>query len=747
MNGTKNNKGLLRVAIVGGGRRCNEMLEMVALGELKVEVIGVADIDPNAEGIKSARKKGIYTTSDFKDLYKIEGLDLIIELTGNPEVYHKINQTKPQDIQAIGYIAARLFWDIVSDERKAKSNYMTLAESSPTGIYIYQDQGLKFVNKRFVEMFGYAKEELIGMGNWDWGVIHPLDRKTLRKQAEKRLKGEDVPSRYECRGITKDGRTLWLEVRATAIEYQGRPAILINAQDVTERRQAEEATKLAHAELNQIFNTAADGMRVIDRDFNVLRINETLLTLLGITKDEAVGKKCYEVFHGPLCHTSNCPLTRILSGEQRVECNVEKERNDGVRIPCILTATFFREIGGEVIGIVESFKDITEHKSMEEALRTSEQRYKNLYKKTKVLAERDSLTDLFNRRRIGEFLENEIERAKRKEEVFSVMMLDVDDLKLINDAYGHVVGDRLLVNVAKALKNSCRSVDLIGRYGGDEFMIILPHTHGEKAGVIAQRICEKIRQQGLKINGIRNIPIRLSIGVATYPFDSMVPKELITLADRRMYESKQSGETVVSVSIPGVKEYLAAKEPTLSVLEGLVTAVDGKDHYTKAHSELVTKFSLSLGKELNLSHEEMEALRIAGLLHDIGKIGIPENILKKPGPLETKEFELIKQHPRLGAMMLDGPPPHREYVIDAINYHHERYDGKGYPGGLKGEEIPLLARIIGIVDAYCAMITDRPYRKALTQEEAIAELKKGAGTQFDPELVAKFIKCIKESKF
>jgi len=485
----------LRVAIVGGGRRCKEILEMVERRELKAKVIGVADINPDAEGIKSARERGIYTTADFRDLYKLQGLDLIIELTGDWGVYDSVRQTMPYNVQLIGHIGARLFWDIISDERRLKNEYMMLAE------------------------------------------------------------------------------------------------------------------------------------------------------------------------------------------------------------------------------------------------------------KMKVLAERDPLTGLFNRRRINELLENEIQRARRKEEVFSVMMLDVDDLKLINDAYGHLAGDKLLKNIANLLKNSCRSVDLIGRYGGDEFLIILPYTDGEKAKNIAQRICEKVREQRLEVNGnIINIPIRLSIGVATYPFDSMVSQELITLADKRMYKSKQFGKTVVSVSVPEIKEYLLAKRPTLNVLEGLVTAVNGKDHYTKAHSELVTKLSLSLAKEINLPKEEMEALRIAALLHDIGKIGIPESILRKPGPLEKEEFELIKQHPRLGAMMLNGPPPYRDHVIDAIKYHHERYDGKGYPEGLKGKDIPLLARIIGIADAYSAMITDRPYRKALTKEEAIAELKKGAGTQFDPELVDKFIKCLEEGK-
>ena len=147
---------------------------------------------------------------------------------------------------------------------------------------------------------------------------------------------------------------------------------------------------------------------------------------------------------------------------------------------------------------------------------------------------------------------------------------------------------------------------------------------------------------------------------------------------------------------------MTAETPSLDVLHGLVAAVDNKDHYTKSHSDLVTNYALSLGKKANLPSEEIEALRIAGLLHDIGKISIPDTILRKPGPLEKGEFEVVKQHPRLGATMLGGPlPPHREYVLGAIMHHHERYDGKGYPGKLKGKNIPLLARIIGIADAYC----------------------------------------------
>lgn len=263
----------LRVAIIGGGRRCNEMLEMVTLGEIEMELIGVADINPNAEGVKSARERGIYTTSNFKDLYGLEGLDLIIETTGVDEVYEEVNQTRPHNVQVIGYRGARLLWDAVYMQRKAKAGWETLTKSSPIGIYIYQDERFKFVNQKFAEMFGYTKEELIGMEVWK--LVRPEEREMLKGRGEKRLKGEDIPSYYEYRGVTKDGTTIWVGVTATVIEYSKRPAVLVNVQDITERKQSEETLKRLTDELQKRVKELEDFHDiVVGRELEMARLEE-----------------------------------------------------------------------------------------------------------------------------------------------------------------------------------------------------------------------------------------------------------------------------------------------------------------------------------------------------------------------------------------------------------------------------------------------------------------------------------------
>jgi putative nucleotidyltransferase with HDIG domain len=237
------------------------------------------------------------------------------------------------------------------------------------------------------------------------------------------------------------------------------------------------------------------------------------------------------------------------------------------------------------------------------------------------------------------------------------------------------------------------------------------------------------------------VPVRVSIGTAIYPLDSALRMELISLADAAMYASKRGGGNTATLAHTTDSAFLAAQNTTFSVLEGLLNTVDAKDHYTRIHSEQVAQHSLALAELLGLGSEAKRSLRIAGLLHDVGKIGIPDRILRKPGPLNEEEGEAIRQHPLLGEMII-REVPHLTEILDAVKHHHERFDGSGYPRGAQGEQIPFMARVIAIADAYSAMTLDRPYRRALTNEEAVAELRKGVGGQFDPELVEPFIRAL-----
>ena len=322
----------------------------------------------------------------------------------------------------------------------------------------------------------------------------------------------------------------------------------------------------------------------------------------------------------------------------------------------------------------------------------------------------------------------------------------IDDFKLVNDAHGHTVGDRLPQEVAQVLQGSLRTTDIVGRYGGDEFLAILPETDQAAAKLAAGRLLSAVRgirfvvpREDIRANTNGGaIPVRLSVGISTYPYDSATRLELISLADTAMYSSKQAGGNAATSAHATDSGFLADQNSTFSVLEGLANAVDAKDHYTRIHLEQVAHHALRLAESLGLTAEQKRILRVASLLHDVGKIGIPDRILRKPGALNQEEREIISQHPLLGEMII-REVPHLSDMIDAVRHHHERYDGKGYPRGLQGEKIPFLSRLIAVADAYSAMTLDRPYRSALSREEVIAELRRCAGTQLDPDLVSAFI--------
>jgi diguanylate cyclase (GGDEF)-like protein/PAS domain S-box-containing protein len=367
------------------------------------------------------------------------------------------------------------------------------------------------------------------------------------------------------------------------------------------------------------------------------------------------------------------------------------------------------------------------------------------YDDAKFLSQRDSVTGLLNHRGISALLDKELARSERAGGYFAVVMMDLDNFKLFNDTYGHACGDQVLQRVAGILDKSLRRGDFVGRYGGDEFLALLPDTDAANALATIGRVKETLDKASWSQDGESAVPLCLSYGVATYPNEGRHLSELLAAADANLYRSKGLGGNRVTAT-DDVGAWAGTPAGGLfTVLDGLVTAVDGKDHYTRKHSDHVSEHSVALACELGLSTDAQRCLHIAGMLHDVGKIGIPDRILRKPGSLNEDEFEIVKQHVDLGELIIKEIPNLVD-VIAVVGCHHERWDGSGYPRGLRGKDIPQLGRILAVADAYSAMTTDRPYRKALDPIEAREELRRVAGAQLDPGMVAAFLKLLDRSE-
>jgi diguanylate cyclase (GGDEF)-like protein len=352
------------------------------------------------------------------------------------------------------------------------------------------------------------------------------------------------------------------------------------------------------------------------------------------------------------------------------------------------------------------------------------------------LALTDPLSGLGNHRSFQERLKHELLRAEADEEPFTLCMIDVDDFKRINDLYGHPVGDRVLARVGRRLRQNGEAF----RLGGDEFALLLPGVTADEALSTAASVLARIGSLELADVG----SVTASAGVAGFPHQAYDRDELIRLADSALYWAKEHGKNRVHVYRPDVVELAELRRlahgpdraARFRAAASLAKAVDARDTYTGSHSTRVAELSAWIAHRLGLDREQIELTRLAGSLHDLGKLAIPEEILRKPGPLTDPERLVLQRHPEIGHRMLEslGVDPVAEWVL----HHHERWDGTGYPERLCGEEIPLGARIIFVADAYDAMTSDRAYRGRLTPREAIEELERCSGTQFDPEIVAAF---------
>lgn len=439
-----------------------------------------------------------------------------------------------------------------------------------------------------------------------------------------------------------------------------------------------------------------DGVLVTDGQGRVTGINRTAQELTGWDETEALGRPSAEVL--PLRGKDGDPLQQVLRDGGTAPLSSRTVLTDrhgrGIPVSGILSAPPAE--GGRVFGAVVVFRNATKEREQRDAI---------VY-----LSYHDHLTGLYNRR----FADEEIHRLDVPRQLpLAVIMGDVNGLKISNDVFGHEVGDQILQKAAGAIRASCREEDIVSRWGGDEFLVLLPHTDAATAEGIIRRIrgrCARCR--------VGDMQLSISLGCAAKGQGTENFRRILQVAEEKMYHQKlMEGHSYRS-----------------GVIRGLLAALPEKSCESDAHVQRLKRSCAAMARQVGLSQDAVSDLTTLAMLHDVGQVGVPREVLCKPGPLDAEEWVEVRRHPEIGYRIAHSTME-LSVVAESILCHHEHWDGRGYPRGLSKDSIPLVSRIFAVADAYDAMTHDRPYRRAMGGQKAIQELRRCAGTQFDPELV------------
>lgn len=573
-----------------------------------------------------------------------------------------------------------------------------------------------------------------------------------------------------------DGVTQCVEVRVSQILWDSSDAWLVSIHDVTNRKMAVMALQESEERYALAIEGSKEGLWDWELRTDTIFFSTRWKEMIGFTETDIDSKpsEWLSRIQDEDRTSMEQAIRELISGQtQNIDREYQMVHKDGSVRWMHCRGTAVRDPSGTAVRLVGSQSDITERKTAEHhlkkalddlrfALASERVLIDELDKKNKELVElsiTDGLTGLFNHRFIQERFDFEFKRVKRYGGFLSCMIIDIDHFKNINDTYGHQIGDFVLRELGSIIKNLSREVDICGRYGGEEFMT-LSNVPLDDALKYANKLHAAIEKKVFEIKG-NSIKVTVSIGLTEFRTDMRTKQQMIDYADQAMYQAKQDGRNLIRIwkeqseqaetsldkfSIDELKQRFLnlskqMRDVYMESTEALVRAIDAKDHYTREHSQNVSIYSVAMAQALGMTDEEIQIIRYAALLHDVGKIGISTDVLIKVNALTPEEFEILKKHPIIGVNILKDVK-FLEKEIPIIMHHHERYDGNGYPHGLKGREIPVGARILGVADAFDAMTTDRGYKMKMPREKAVDELVRGKGAQFSPEVVDAFIELL-----
>ncbi len=582
----------------------------------------------------------------------------------------------------------------------------TISILEKTSVVIFEwtvDPGIPttFVSNN-ISAYGYKPEDFYSGSLADyWSFVYEDDRERAKKTIYDARARSQKEVRHSYRVVCKNGRIKWVEELVIFEKDQkgelcSEKGILY---DITKQKQMEEVVAKSERKYRTLFEKGPGLMLQMGIDGRIVTVNKATLNALEYRKHELIGMPILDLVVEPPRSKRFLQLAKSHVSLP-LELNVKSRSGKLVTLSVLFHTV---DMNGENPEIYAFAQNITQKKEYEDHII--------------FLSYHDKLTGLYNRTYFDECLKKVHEENGRK---YAVIIGDVNGLKETNDLFGHKIGDELLKTMAEILQNCCRQTDIVCRIGGDEFAMLLPDADEAVAKTVCDRIRESCETQQKSL-----ISMSIALGYSSRLCKDHASEVIVKEADDKMYKNKLN----------------QSKSIRSSIVVSLQASLEEKTMETNEHAKRIQKYTLALGRKLNLNDCLMDELSLAAMFHDIGKIGIPDSILLKPGALDDDEWDVMKKHGEIGFNILNACS-NMGGVASYVMHHHERWDGTGYPSGLKSEQIPLISRMIGIADAYDVMTTDRVYSRSMSAHEAIEELVRCKGTQFDPVLVDLFIECL-----